>query len=169
VLSDAKSRHPVAPVTRIASSSIDAADMPEASILIAEDSPDNRLLISAYLRRSKCNLDFAENGLAAFDKFVLNQYDLVLMDIQMPVMDGYAATLAIREWEREHRTNRTNIVALTAAALSEDAARAIEVGCDAHVTKPIRKATLLQVIRDYARRAETPIIQDTKESALPLL
>ncbi len=165
VMDSASSRRPMTPAVRVTSSSVDAADMPEASILIAEDSPDNRLLISAYLRRSKCKLDFAENGLAAFDKFVLNRYDLVLMDIQMPVMDGYEATLAIRKWEREHRATRTNIVALTAAALSEDTARAIEVGCDAHVTKPIRKATLLQVIRDYARRADLAPVHDSSGTA----
>ena len=73
--------------------------LPAARILVAEDSPDSRLLISAFLRHTRCQLDFAENGQIAVEKFTRNRYDLVLMDMQMPVMDGYAATRAIRAWE----------------------------------------------------------------------
>ncbi len=134
----------------ITSSVDDLWNLPPVSILVAEDSPDNRLLISAYLRRSPCKLDFAVNGQEALEMLTHHRYDLVLMDMQMPVMDGYASTRAIREWERDHDAPRTNIVALTASALNEDAGRAREAGCDAHVTKPIKKTTLLEVIRRYA-------------------
>jgi CheY-like chemotaxis protein len=64
-------------------------------------------------------------------------------------MDGYAATRAIRNWEQAQHAPRTNIVALTASALSEDADWAREAGCDAHVTKPVKKTTLFEVIRQY--------------------
>jgi len=125
-------------------------EVPPARILVAEDSPDNRLLISAYLKNTQCRLDFAENGQIAVEKFTSNSYDLVLMDIQMPIMDGHAATRTIRTWEREHDAGHTNIIALTASALDAEEARTLEAGCDAHVAKPVKKATLLKAIRRYA-------------------
>ncbi|MDB5107687.1 MAG: multi-sensor hybrid histidine kinase, partial [Candidatus Binatus sp.] len=127
-----------------------SGDRPATSILVAEDSPDNRLLIAAYLRAANCKIAFAENGRRAFEMFTAGHYDLVLMDIQMPIMDGYAATGAIRSWEREHHALPTRIVALTASALSEDVARALAAGCDSHVSKPVKKATLLRLIRESA-------------------
>jgi CheY-like chemotaxis protein len=68
------------------------------------------------------------------------------MDIQMPAMDGYAAARTIRAWETEHRRPATPILALTASTLVEDITRAFEAGCNAHIAKPVRKATLLAVI-----------------------
>lgn len=68
------------------------------------------------------------------------------MDIQMPVMDGHAATRAIRHWERDNHRVPTPIVALSAAALSDSFASSRDAGCDEHVTKPIRKAALLEVV-----------------------
>jgi CheY-like chemotaxis protein len=127
-----------------------AVELPAVRILVAEDSPDNRLVISAFLRRTPCQIDFAENGEIAVDKFVHDHYDLVLMDMQMPVMDGYAATRAIREWERAHGAPHTNIIALTASALGEDLVRARESGCDVHIAKPVKKSVLFDAIQKYA-------------------
>jgi two-component system, sensor histidine kinase and response regulator len=127
-----------------------ALEVGAARILVAEDSPDNRLLISAFLRRTRCEIDFAENGQVAVEKFTHNRYDLVLMDMQMPIMDGYAATRLIRRWEREHDAMHTNIVALTAAAMDEDLVKTREAGCDVHISKPIKKATLFEAISKYA-------------------
>ncbi len=115
-------------------------------ILLADDSFDNRCLIEAYLARSACELDMAENGEIALNKLKSRRYDLVLMDIQMPVMDGYAAVRAYRQWEREHNLQPIRIFALTASALKQDARKCIEAGCDAHLAKPIKKATLLEAI-----------------------
>jgi CheY-like chemotaxis protein len=95
----------------------------------------------------------AENGEMAFEKFKSGNYDLVLMDIQMPVMDGYSATKAIREWERENGLKSTPIIALTAHALKEDAQKSIDAGCTAHITKPVKRATLMETIHEYARSA----------------
>ena len=117
-------------------------------ILVAEDSPDNRLVIAAYLRREPYQVDFAEDGKQAFEKFVANLYDLVLMDIQMPVMDGLDATRAIRGWEIEHGRVPIPIVALTAYALEEDVRRALSAGCTLHISKPLRKQPLLECIRE---------------------
>jgi PAS domain S-box-containing protein len=118
------------------------------SILLADDSPDNRLLIAAYLKKSGYLLDEVEDGQAAHDRFITRAYDVVLMDIQMPVLDGYSAVRMIRQWEGENQRGRTPIIALTASALESDVRRAIQVGCDMHVSKPVKKSTLLKAIAD---------------------
>ena len=116
-------------------------------ILLAEDSPDNQLLIRSYLKQAPYRLDIADNGAIAFELFKNGYYDLILMDVQMPVMDGYEATRAIRAWEREHDLSPTQVIALTALALKEDEVKTLEAGCNAHLTKPIKKHTLLEVLQ----------------------
>jgi len=118
-------------------------------VLLVEDSPDNQLLVRAYLKQTDYFLDVAEHGAIALDKFKSAHYDVILMDVQMPVMDGYAATRAIRSWERDHDLPHTPIIALTALALKEEGARIFEAGCDTLITKPIKKSTLLEVLRAY--------------------
>lgn len=118
-------------------------------VLLVEDSPDNQVLVRSYLKQTGYRLDVADNGAIALDKFKANQYDLILMDMQMPVMNGYEATMAIRTWEREHDLPRTQIVALTALALKEEGVKILEAGCDAHITKPVKRTTLLEVLQAY--------------------
>jgi two-component system sensor histidine kinase/response regulator len=115
-------------------------------ILLADDSFDNRTLIDAFLKKTPYHLETAENGLEAVAKFKSGEFDLVLMDIQMPLLDGYGAVRQIREWETARRLAPTPIVALTASALDEAVQRAKDAGCTAHVSKPIRKSTLLRTI-----------------------
>ncbi len=117
-------------------------------ILLADDSADNRLLVQAYLKKTPYRLEQAVNGQEAIDQFVAGKFDLVLMDIQMPIVDGYEAVKTIRRWEQVQQKIRTPIIALTASALGEAASRTREAGCDAHVTKPVKKSTLLEAIRD---------------------
>ena len=119
-------------------------------ILLADDSIDNRLLIRAYLGKTGYGLDEAENGQVAVDKLTSGRYDLVLMDIQMPVMDGFTAVRRFRQWEREHDTRRTPIIALTASTFDETVRKAVEAGCDSHLGKPLKRSTLLRVIRETA-------------------
>jgi two-component system, sensor histidine kinase and response regulator len=71
-------------------------------ILLAEDSSDNQMLVRSYLKQNPYHLDIAGHGASALEQFKSGNYDLVLMDMQMPVMDGYEATHAIRAWEQEH-------------------------------------------------------------------
>jgi PAS domain S-box-containing protein len=123
------------------------------SILLADDSPDNRMLIAAYLKKSGYMLDEVEDGQAALDHFMTRAYDAVLMDIQMPVLDGYSAVRMIRQWETANQRCRTPIIALTASALEGDVRRAIQVGCDMHVSKPVKKSTLLKAIADVVENA----------------
>ncbi|MFC1859204.1 PAS domain S-box protein [Thermodesulfobacteriota bacterium] len=118
-------------------------------ILLVDDSEDNRQLIQAYLKKLPYQIDLAENGKIAVEKFMTGEYDLVLMDLQMPVMDGYEATRKIREWEKAHRDEIIPIIALTAHAFHEDGQKSINSGCTDHLTKPIKKMVLLENIQKY--------------------
>ena len=115
-------------------------------ILLAEDSIDNRLLIKAFLKQYPYTVEFAESGQEAIDRVIAAPFDLVLMDIQMPVVDGYTAVRTIREWERGQRRVPVPIIALTASALDEAVRKSLDAGCDAHLSKPVRKATLIEAI-----------------------
>ncbi|MFZ3012270.1 MAG: response regulator, partial [Nitrospira sp.] len=115
-------------------------------ILLVEDLEDNRDVITLFLKDTPYQLDMAENGAIALQKFQTGHYDLVLMDMQMPVMDGIEATAAIRAWERAQQRRPTPIVALTANAFKEEADKCLAAGCTAHLTKPIKKKTLLTAI-----------------------
>ena len=120
-------------------------------ILLVEDLEDNRDVIALFLKDKPYTIEMAEQGLEAVEKFKASRYDLVLMDIQMPQMDGYAATAAIRQWEQEQHRAPTPIVALTANAFQEELDKSLAAGCDAHLTKPIKKQPLLEAICRYAR------------------
>ena len=125
-----------------------AATGARKSLLLVEDNPDNRLLIKAYLKREPYDVDEAENGAEALALFRENAYDIVLMDVQMPVMDGHTATREIRAWEAAQGRTAVPIVALTAHAIKEDTEKSLAAGCTAHLTKPIKKQTLLNAISE---------------------
>jgi signal transduction histidine kinase len=119
-------------------------------ILLADDAPQNRMLVQAYLKKTEHSVEIAEDGRAAVDKFKSGGFDIVLMDVQMPVMDGYSATREIRNWESEMGARHTPVIALTAHALNEEAQKSMEAGCDAHLVKPIKKQVLLDALERYA-------------------
>ena len=123
------------------------AALPPLDILLVDDSPDNRLLIKAYFKKTPCKIDMAENGQEGVDRFVSGKYDLVLMDVEMPVMDGYTATRAIRSFEMEKGAKATPVMALTANAFKEDVRKSLDAGCTAHLTKPVKKPALFEAIR----------------------
>ncbi|MCZ6525626.1 MAG: response regulator, partial [Gammaproteobacteria bacterium] len=125
-------------------------DIIPLKILLVEDNPDNRLLIRAYLKKLPYQLDEAENGQIAVEMFQQSNYDLVFMDVQMPVMDGHQATRIIRVWEAEHARKPTPIIALTANAIKEEIDKCMQAGCDTHLSKPVKKATILDTITNYA-------------------
>lgn len=116
-------------------------------VLLVDDSADNRFLIDSYLKSTGIQLTMAENGQQAVDLFAEEKFDLVLMDMQMPVMDGLTATMRMREFERAQHRQRTRIVALSAYALPPEVDRSLKAGCDFHLSKPIRKADLLAAIQ----------------------
>jgi len=137
-----------------------------ARLLVVEDSPDNRLLVQVYLKGSPYQLTFEEDGKAAVDRFATSDFDLILMDVQMPVMDGLAATRAIRALERERATPSIPIIALTANASLQDIERSRNAGCNAHLSKPISKLGLLSAIEKY--RQLKPVEMAQSESFEPI-
>lgn len=142
---------PVAPLAN--AGSLGDANWKPLRILLVEDSEDNQRLIQSYLKHHPFRIDIAGNGQEALQRYQEAKYDLVLMDVQMPVMDGYTATRAIRSWERVSGRSETPILALTANALQDDMAKSEAAGCTAHLTKPIRKAALLEALSAYGRRS----------------
>jgi signal transduction histidine kinase/DNA-binding response OmpR family regulator len=134
--------------------------VPQASqgglhILLAEDNQDNVLLIRVFLKQTAHRLDVAEDGLVALEKFRANNYDVVLMDVQMPNMGGYEATAEIRRIEQAEGRTPTMIIALTAHALKEDEQRSMDAGCNGHLTKPIKKKVLLEVLQSIKQSKPT--------------
>jgi len=121
-------------------------------ILLVDDSEDNRRLIRSFLKKTPYVIDTANNGLAAVEQYKTAPYDLILMDIQMPVMDGYAATKEIRDWERSNKREPTPVLALTAYALQEEIRKSYAAGCSGHLTKPIKKNDLLYAIAAYSKK-----------------
>ncbi|MGR8950731.1 MAG: response regulator, partial [Gammaproteobacteria bacterium] len=120
-------------------------------ILLVEDNPDNRMLIKAYLKKQPYQIDEAEHGQQAVEMFQATPYDLILMDVQMPILDGHAAARAIREIEAspEHNRDATPIIALTAHAIKEEQDKSLAAGCNAHLTKPIKKQTLIDALSEF--------------------
>jgi PAS domain S-box-containing protein len=113
-------------------------------VLVVEDSEDNRLLIRTLLRKQRINCYFAENGLEALEKHKNTSFDLIFMDMQMPIMDGYTATQRLRE-----AGVKTPIIALTANSLESDTKLALSVGCTAFLGKPFKQKDFYKVIDDY--------------------
>jgi signal transduction histidine kinase/CheY-like chemotaxis protein len=126
-------------------------------ILLVEDNADNVLLMQAYLDHPSISMEYAVNGLEALEKRQCSNYDLVFMDIQMPVMDGYTATRMIRNWEEVNRVPRVPIVALTAHAFNGASADSIEAGCDWHLTKPVERRDLIETISRFARPQQSEV------------
>jgi signal transduction histidine kinase/DNA-binding response OmpR family regulator len=125
-------------------------DQPEAvslklNILLAEDNVVNQRVAQRVLEKAGYSVLVVENGRQAVDAFCREHFDLILMDVQMPEMDGFEATEAIRERE-EWSAQRTPIIALTAHAMSGDRERCLEHGMDAYVQKPIDSAEMLATI-----------------------
>lgn len=118
-------------------------------ILIAEDNQDNQILIKLYLNKEEYDFDLVENGKEAVDKYKEDNYSLVLMDIQMPKMDGYEATSIIRNWEKRKDKKEIPIVALTAYALDSDKEKMLSSGFNDHLGKPIKKDDLFEMIEKY--------------------
>ncbi len=118
-----------------------------ATLLLVDDTDDNRLLVRAFLKREPYRLVEAVHGEEGLEKFKQGGFDLVLMDMQMPVMDGFEATRQIRAWEVARQRPPIPIIALTAHAMREDVVKTMEAGCNLHVTKPITKNHLIDAIK----------------------
>ncbi|WP_257280074.1 MULTISPECIES: response regulator [unclassified Endozoicomonas] len=121
------------------------------NVLVAEDNPANQLVLKKLLKKVNIVPVFAENGQEALDQFKSNQdnWDLILMDCEMPVMNGYSATEAIRQFEQEAGIERHTIIGLSAHAIDEFKNKALSKGMDDYLTKPIERDALFQTLVDY--------------------
>ena len=117
-------------------------------VLVVDDNATNRLILSETFSSWGLQVREAENGRIGVDKFVEGEYDLVLMDMRMPVMDGYTATGEIRKWEGKNKKPAIPIIALTAHALIEDRQKCLDAGCTDYLPKPLKKVDLLKKISE---------------------
>ncbi len=129
-----------------------SAPLEQYNILLVEDSEDNRMVIGLFLKDTPYQISYAENGQEGYEKFKEGKFGIVLMDIQMPIMDGYEATKAIREFEAENELPPTPIMALTANAFQDDEQRALASGCTAHMAKPVKKKKLLRTLEEFLKQ-----------------
>ncbi|WP_159521235.1 response regulator [Sunxiuqinia indica] len=119
------------------------------SILLVEDNVLNQRIVTFSLKKYKHDVTIANNGLEAIDKFREGKYDVVLMDIMMPVMDGLEATVKIRELENEMKVDsRTPIIALTANTMDNDREKCISYGMDDFMAKPFDIEKLNQIFQE---------------------
>ncbi len=134
----------------------------DAHILLVDDNEDNRNLLCLYLRNTPFTLKSAENGRDAVELFKKTHFDIVFMDLEMPIMDGYEATRQLRKWEESEKLAATPIVALTAHAFVRFKKKCMEAGCNDYLTKPVRRNTLINCISKHLQMDTTPS-QDVPE------
>ncbi len=121
----------------------------EFRILMVEDNLINQKISKITLEKSGCKLDVANNGKEGLKKYIQKPYDLILMDIQMPVMDGLEATRQIRKFEKEQGERHAFIVALTANAMESDRKKAMAVGMDGFIAKPFNPKELFKILHGF--------------------
>lgn len=123
--------------------------MRKKRILIAEDNLINQKVALLMLRKFDQTIELAENGLIAVEKFRSDQFDLVLMDLHMPELDGFQATRMIREIEeQENRPSRVKIYAMTASAIHDERDNCIEAGMDGYLSKPFKNHEVMEILAD---------------------
>jgi CheY-like chemotaxis protein len=137
------------PIGKHPNDKMEAADLPlsDMKILVADDSKDNQILIKRILQRSGASVTTVSDGELAVREGMSKPYDAILMDMQMPVLDGYAATRKLRSLGVE-----IPIVALTAHAMQEEMQKSLAAGCTAHLTKPIDKGLLLRTLTTHTEQ-----------------
>jgi signal transduction histidine kinase/DNA-binding response OmpR family regulator len=120
-------------------------------VLLAEDGPDNQVLISIYLKATGLDVRLAENGKVAVKMAKSEHFDVILMDMQMPELDGYGATSTLRD-----RGFKTPIIALTAHAMTGDREKCINAGCTDYLSKPVDRDQLVRLLQKYLPRVDAP-------------
>jgi CheY-like chemotaxis protein len=124
-----------------------SVDLKDSNILLVEDNLINQKIVILSIQKLVKNIDVANNGKEALDKFGTSKYDIILMDIQMPVMDGILATKKIREIESS-TNHHTPIIAITANALAGDKENCLAAGMNDYISKPFQPEVLVQKIRN---------------------
>lgn len=152
----------------------------KGQLLLVEDNPVNLMVAQRLITLTGLHCDTAENGEQALEKLARSHYDIVLMDCQMPVMDGYTATLAWRENEEENGLRRLPIIAMTANAMAGDRQKCLDAGMDDYLSKPVSRELLENTLRQWLQRAagEHPMaehptdprpVMRTKQAALAMI
>ena len=131
---------------------------PVLKILLVDDNEENRFTINAFMRDLSWKVDEVKNGQEALDYLKSCHYDLILMDIQMPLMDGYKCTEAIRALEQTQDLTPTPIIALTAYAHHEVVDKCLQSGFNGHLGKPIGKKALISTIEQYTHEVNEGLI-----------
>src|ERR1700676_1758232 len=144
-------KKPSAEKATIASADTNGKSVSRGRILVVDDSESSRAAICDHISHEQFGYDEAENGAVAVEKAKVARYDLILMDISMPMMDGYEAMRRIRQWEEARGLARTPIIAFTASSFEEDVQKAIASGADLHVSKPVKKDALATAIKSLIR------------------
>ena len=121
-------------------------------VLVAEDVEENQLLIEAFFKGTNVDLEFVENGALALAQRKEKKYDMILMDMNMPIMDGYESIRLIRRWEEESKVPGISIVGLSAYATEQDKARCLAAGANDYMTKPIKKTKLNALVEKYLNK-----------------
>jgi signal transduction histidine kinase/DNA-binding response OmpR family regulator len=154
-------------ISKIVSEAAGGDALRNARILLVEDNETNRYAATTMLRQLGCDVSIAGNGLIALTAARSQEFDLILMDLQMPELDGIGATETIRATPGPNRS--TPILALTANAFAEDAARCLGAGVNAHLSKPLRKSALKQALIEHLVRRATPALDALSSSNWPCL
>lgn len=127
------------------------SNLNDKKVLIVEDNRMNQVVMQKLLKIVKINSEIAENGEIALEKYKNNEYDLILMDIQMPIMNGYETAKNIREYEKKNN-KQVPIIALTAYAMQSDREKCIDAGMDDYMSKPVIKNELFEMLEKYIKR-----------------
>jgi CheY-like chemotaxis protein len=133
---------------------------PLYKVLLVEDSKDSVALVQAYLKDPRIEVTVSTDGEKGLQAFKESMYHLVLMDIQMPVLDGCETALAIRRWESQNGQTPTPITALTASTTASELSRIFTSGCSNYLPKPVTKQILLQTVRQFlSAETKSPVLQ----------
>ncbi|MDJ0840297.1 MAG: response regulator [Acidobacteriota bacterium] len=119
------------------------------NVMLVEDNKTNQMVATRMLQKLNCNVDLAVNGAEALEKLAEKSFDIVFMDCQMPVMDGYEATRRIRD-EEKAKSDRQTIVAMTANAMSGDREKCLNAGMDDYIAKPIKQEDIIKTLQKYS-------------------
>jgi CheY-like chemotaxis protein len=140
----------------------DLVQLSQLRVLVAEDHPLSQKVVNGMMHRLDVNARLVVNGVQAVEEARKGIYDLILMDCDMPEMDGFEATRRIRQWETQQKRQETPIIALTAHIMDEHKERSLACGMNAHLSKPVELSELRDTLLRWATSAKS-----TKDSSTP--